>query len=214
MRVYGRILVLFGILICVQLNAQETSTNTETPSSTEVSSSEQTDRDELLALREALIEAVLAGDVDKQIEYVHDNVVTTWQNNQVARGSDGLRNFMKEMNAGGQKVFQGYTVRPTSDEVMILEGGNTAIAFGKAVPHYKLMGLEFDLENRWTATLVKDDGKWRIAAYHVSGNILDNPVLTAAKKSVYWVGGISLAIGLLIGAIGAKVMGKKPGPAA
>lgn len=208
MRVYGRVLVLFGMLVCLQLNAQETAPSPESPAT------EQTDRDELRALREALTEAVLAGDVEKQIEYVHDDVVTTWQNNQVARGSDGLRNFMKEMNAGNQKVFQGYTVLPTSDEVMILDGGETAIAFGKAVPHYKLVGLEFDLQNRWTATLVKDDGKWKIAAYHVSGNILDNPVLTAAKKSVFWVGGISLVIGLLLGVVGTKLTGKKSEPAA
>ena len=121
---------------------------------------------------------------------------------------------MDENNAGNQKVFQGYTVKPTSDDIAILHGGDTAIAFGKSVPHYKLVGLEFDLENRWTATLVKDDGKWKIAAYHVSGNILDNPVLTAAKKSVYWAAGISLVIGLLVGAIGAKLMGTKSGPVA
>ncbi len=64
---------------------------------------------------------------------------------------------MQEINSGNEKVFQGYTERPTSDEVAILPGGDTAIAFGKSVPHYKWLGLEFDLENRWTATLLKAD---------------------------------------------------------
>ena len=59
------------------------------------------------------------------------------------------------------------------------------IAVGKSVPHSKYLGMEFDLENRWTATLVKDDGQWKIAAYHVSSNIADNPILTLAKKSTY-----------------------------
>lgn len=208
MRVFGPVLVSFGILACVSLNAQET------PAGAESESTEQADHEELRALREALTEAVIQGDVEKQVEYVHADVVTTWQNNQVARGADGLREFMKETNSGSQKVFQGYTVPPTSDDIAILHAGDTAIAFGKSVPHYKLVGLEFDLENRWTATLVKDDGKWKIAAYHVSGNILDNPVLTAAKQSVYWVAGISLVIGLLIGAVGAKLMRKKTEPVA
>ncbi len=147
------------------------------------------------------------------MKYADENVVTTWQNNQVARGHDGLREFMNEMNSGGQKVFQGYTVEPTSDEITILHGGDTAIAFGQSVPHYKILGMEFDLQNRWTATLIKKDGQWKIAAYHVSANVLDNPVLTAAKNSVYLAAGVSLVIGLLLGAVAMHLMRRKQQPA-
>jgi len=38
---------------------------------------------ELRAMREALTKAVLEGDVNAQLERVHDNIVVTWQNNQV-----------------------------------------------------------------------------------------------------------------------------------
>ena len=211
MRNFGRTLILCGSLVTLQLAAQEATSETETPSTEE---SQEADHEQLRVLREVLTEAVLKGDIERQIQYVHANVVTTWQNNRVARGHDGLRKFMQEMSAGNQKVFQGYTVRPTSDEVTILHGGDTAIAFGKSIPHYKLVGMEFDLDNRWTATLIKEQGQWKIAAYHVSGNILDNPVLTAAKQSVYWVAGISLVIGLLVGAVAATRIRNKPAPGA
>lgn len=201
-------LVLFGVLVTADATAQET------PPNTEAESSEETDREQLRLLREALTEAVIAGDVEKQIEYVTADVVTVWQNNQVARGHDGLREFMKDIKPGGENIFQGYNERPTSDEVTILPGGNTAIASGKSVPHYKWLGMEFDLENRWTATLLKTDDQWKIAAYHVSGNIVDNPVLSAAKGSVYWAAGIALAIGLVLGAVGSKLFQKKRDPAA
>jgi ketosteroid isomerase-like protein len=201
-------LLLFGILFAPEATAQETHSNAE------AESAEEADREQLRLLREALTEAVIAGDVEKQIEYVHADVVTVWQNNQIARGHDGLREFMKEISSGNENIFQGYTERPTSDEVRILPGGNAAIAYGKSVPHYKWLGMEFDLENRWTATLLKADDRWKIATYHVSGNIVDNPVLTAAKNSVYWVGGIALVIGLVVGAVGTKLVRNKREPAA
>lgn len=208
MKICFPMLMLFGILLAAETTAQETPPNTETESS------EEADREQLRLLREALTEAVIAGDVEKQIEYVHADVVTVWQNNQIARGHDGLREFMGEISSGDENIFQGYTERPTSDEVRILPGGNTAIAYGKSVPHYKWLGIEFDLENRWTATLLKSDDQWKIAAYHVSGNIVDNPVLTAAKNSVYWVAGIALVIGLAVGVVGTKLAQNKRQPAA
>jgi len=207
MKICFPMLVLLGILVAAEATAQETAPNTE------AEPSEEADREQLRLLREALTEAVIAGDVEKQIEYVRADVVTIWQNNQVARGHDGLREFLSDINSGAENIFQGYSVRPTSDEVMILPGGNTAIAYGKSVPHYKWLGMEFDLENRWTATLLKADDQWKIATYHVSGNLVDNPVLTAAKNSVYWVAAIALVIGLLLGAVGSKLVQKKREPA-
>jgi len=166
--------------------------------------------EELRAIRAALTEAVMQGDIEGQLKYVHPNVVATWQNNRVVRGTDGLRAFMEEINSGNQKVFQGYSVPPEADEPTILYGGNMGIAFGKSVPRYHYLGMDFELENRWTATLVKDDAGWKIAAYHVSGNLVDNPLLAAATKSATWVGGICLVIGIALGWILATILKRKP----
>lgn len=171
-------------------------------------SSEQTDLEQLRQLRETLTEAVIAGDVEKQVEFAVPDVVTIWQDNRVARGHDGLRELMSNIKPQGESIFQGYTERPSSDMVTVLPGGNTAIAYGQSIPHYKFLGQEFDLENRWSATLLKTDGQWKIATYHVSGNLADNPLLTAAKKSAYWIGGIALVVGIVVGATGSRMLGK------
>ncbi len=202
--------VCFPMLVLLSTaTVNETTAQESPPAETDVESSRQADREQLRQLRESLTEAVIAGDVEKQIEYAVPDVVTIWQNNQVARGHDGLRDLLSEIDSGDENIFQGYTERPSSDQVTILPGGNTAIAYGKSVPHYKWLGLEFDLDNRWSATLLKTDGQWKLATYHVSGNIVDNPVLTAAKQTVYWAAGITLVVGILLGAIGAKLVGKR-----
>jgi ketosteroid isomerase-like protein len=166
--------------------------------------------DQLRTLRTSLTEALKKGDVEGQLAHVHDNVVTTWQNHRVVRGHDGLRKFLEEINAENKEVFRGYKVEPQVDELTILYGGDTGIAFGTSVPQYHYLGMDFELENRWTATLVKDGGDWKIAAYHVSANVVDNPLLNVAKQSAYWAGGICLVLGMIMGSI-ATVIGRRRG---
>ena len=184
----------------------------EPPATVALADSEEAIHNELRALREALTKAVLEGDADAQLAHVHDNVVVTWQNNQVVRKAAGLQEFLATINVGDDRVFRGYKTPPTADEPTILFGGNTGIAFGSSTPQYKFLGMEFELENRWTATLVKEDGTWKLAAYHVSGNIVDNPVLSIAKKSAYWAGGICLVVGLVLGALVSKFSKRNDSP--
>ena len=150
---------------------------------------------ELRVLRQELIGAIKNKDIDAQLKHVHPNVVVTWQNHVVCRGHDGLRDFMAK---SGTTAFKGYKVEPEPDEVTILHGGDTGVSFGRSVGSYEL-GKEFEFENRWTATLVKEDGRWLVAGYHVSLNALDNPVLNAATGFL-WIGcGIAAFAGLILG---------------
>ena len=69
---------------------------------------------------------------------------------------------------------------------------------------YKLFGKGYEIKSRWTATLVKENGKWLLAGYHISMNALDNPLLTAAKKGMYAAAAVALILGILIGRMLAK----------
>ena len=122
----------------------------------------------------------------------------TWQNSEVCRGRKGLKDFFERM---GKDSFKGYKVPPTPDELTIFHGGDTGISFGETVAEYHLLGKSYEIKSRWTATLVKQDGKWLLAAYHISMNVLDNPMLTAAKSGIYLGRLVALVIGILIGRI-------------
>jgi hypothetical protein len=45
-------------------------------------------------------------------------------------------------------------------------------------------GRGFDIAGRWTATMIKDNGQWRILAIHAGTNFLDNPVINAIELFV------------------------------
>ena len=151
---------------------------------------------ELRALRTQVLDAIKSGDVERVLAYVHPNVVITWQNQEVCRGREGLREFYNRM---GKDAFRGYKVDPIPDDLTILYGGDTGISFGSSVAAYRLLGKEAEFKNRWTATLVKENGRWLLASYHVSNNTLDNPLVNTAKRAVYWAGVIGLIVGLAFG---------------
>lgn len=156
---------------------------------------------ELRALRTQVIEAITKGDNDAVMQHVHPNVVVTWQNAEVCRGVQGLRDFFNKM---AKDTFRGYKVPPTPDDLTTIYGGDTGVSYGHVVAEYNLLGKTLEFKSRWTATLVKENGRWLLASYHISLNALDNPILATAKQSLVWIGAGSAVIGLLIGVLLAR----------
>ena len=154
---------------------------------------------DLRTLRDGLLTTMNSGDIEAQLPYLHPNIVVTWHNAQVSRGRDGVRAYLDKMLRGSSPVVKKYGADVTVDELSILYG-DTAVAFGSAQEHFALMsGRSFDLTARWTATLEKVDGKWLVAALHVSDNIFDNPLLNQTKAALFWVGVGALLVGALAG---------------
>lgn len=162
----------------------------------QVNAAEDPAHNELRALRTEVIEAITKEDFDNVIRHVHTNAVITWQNNDVCRGHQGLREFFNRM---GKDTFKGYKIPPTPEELTILHGGTTGVSYGQTVAQYKLLGKDVELKSRWTATVVKENGRWLLASYHVSMNVLDNPLLNAAKSGLFLAAGAALASGLIVG---------------
>ncbi len=60
-------------------------------------------------------------------------------------------------------------------------------------------GRSFDIDGRWTATAMKDDGQWKVLAIHSGTNFLDNPVLSAIERSTLYVASGAGAAGVVLG---------------
>jgi ketosteroid isomerase-like protein len=155
---------------------------------------------QLRALLAGMKEAMNKGDIERELTYLHPNVVVTWHNAEVSRGRDGVRAYLNRMLSGPSKAVAGYRADVEPDELTILYGGNTGISFGNATEHFQLAnGSNMDLRSRWSATLVKDGDKWLIASLHASDNLFDNPLLAMAKRMSYIAGGGCLLLGLIGG---------------
>jgi len=157
---------------------------------------------ELRAVRDAMVKAFNERDYDGFLRHLHPDIVATWQNGEVVRHPEGLKAFMKKMSEGDTKVVESVQADLKVDELASLYSDKkTAVAFGSVDQNFKLAnGKDLQLTSRWTATFVREDGRWLLAAFHVSANVFDNPVLgMAIKKTAMAVGVGSAAIGLIAG---------------
>ena len=161
---------------------------------------------ELRAMRDGLLAGMNSGDIEGQLTYLHPNVVVTWHNAEVSRGRDGVRAYLDRTLKGSSKVVEKFGAEVNVDELSIIYGGDTAIAFGSALEHFTMAGgRHFDFTGRWSATMVKENGKWLVASLHTSDNIFDNPLLNAATRALWWAGGGAL----LVGVLGGWLMGRR-----
>jgi hypothetical protein len=82
--------------------------------------------------------------------------------------------------------------------------------------HFKLTdGTEFDLKSWWTADVVKEGNSWKLAAFHVSADLFNNPILGMVGRKVAWVaGGGGVVVGILLGIVGATYARRKKDAAA
>lgn len=151
---------------------------------------------EIRAMRDGLMEAVNKGDIEHELTFLTTNVVVTWHNAEVSRGREGVRDYYNRMMNGPNKVVADFHAEINVDELTILYGENTGIAFGSSIEHFKLAnGGSFDLKGRWTTTMVKENGRWLIASLHVSTNIFDNVMLDMVKKYAIYGGCIAFVVG-------------------
>jgi ketosteroid isomerase-like protein len=194
-------LVITLWITTIPLLSQEKAKGTAAPPETDSIHSE------LRTLRDGLVRATNDANVDALLSFLHPNVVVTWQNAEVSRGRAGVRDYLTRMMSGPNRVVSRFQTTPTVDELTILYGDDSGIAFGSSHDHFELLdGMNFDLNGRWSATMVKEDGRWLVANFHASTNLFDNPVLNLTRRTTIWSGVGGLAVGALLATLAAVIV--------
>ena len=199
---------LISLLLSCHALAQD-----ETPTADVVDTADVTDavHDQLRALRDRMFAAYEKRDVDKLLQDVAPNVVITWQNADRNEGRDEFLSFYKRMMNGDDSVVKDVSTKFEVDDLSVMYGDDTAIARGSQQDRFSLNdGSEFTLLSRWTATVVKQEGVWNVARFHVSSNIFDNPILETAKGWLMKAGLIGGLLGLIAGLVLGRMTKRQP----
>jgi ketosteroid isomerase-like protein len=155
---------------------------------------------QLRALKDRLTAALNGNDIDAALQETAPSVVFTAMNNDVAHGRDEVKAYFERMMVGDDRIVDDMKVSFEPDQLSLIYGGDNAIAIGSSKAHFKLtQGLEFDIDGRWTADLIKDGDKWQISAMHYSVNMFDNPLLRNAERLAWIAGGGAALAGLIVG---------------
>lgn len=192
--------LIFPVLLVWSVLFRVAPVSGQPPVETEPAAQEDPAHEELRELRRRLVDAVNTNDMAKLMALLDDDVVVTFMNNEVARGPQGVKDYYDRMMTGEDRVVETYSTDATVDELTHLYG-DTGVAFGSSRDQFRLTdGRDFQTATRWTATLVRKDGDWKVAAFHASANMFDNPVLSIAiRRTAAWAGGIAGVVGLVIG---------------
>jgi ketosteroid isomerase-like protein len=167
--------------------------------------------EELRGLRAAVVKAVNDRDIDGLLKQLHPNVMVVWQNAEISRGHQGVRDYYLKTLGGPDATLESYTVEPQVEELTIFHGNDTGISYGTTLSRFKFKnGDTFDLNGPWSATLVKENDRWQIVAFHASAGLFDNPLLAVAKRALYWGCGIAGAVGLAVGALAMAFIRRRP----
>jgi hypothetical protein len=106
-------------------------------------------------------------------------------------------------------VLTSMKTEPTADILTQFLDDNTGVCYGSTVDTYILRsGQTVLMTNRWSATVVREDGQWKAALVHVGTDFMDNPLLT--KVSAFWRGAAivtgagGVILGLILGRLAAR----------
>jgi uncharacterized protein (TIGR02246 family) len=173
---------------------------------------ENPNHEQLRVLRDGITDAMNKKDVDGIISFLHPDIVFTTMNGDVAKGHQGIRDYYVKMMSGPNRVVDSVTVKFNADDLTSLYlNDSMGVCYGSTQDVYTLKGgRRMDINARWTATMIKEDGKWLVTAIHYSTNMFDNPVLTALQKTMMMVGMGCAVVGILLGMmIGRKTSGRR-----
>jgi len=160
--------------------------------------------EELRGVLREVVAAINSGQYDKMLPYLSENVEATSITQEVMSSRADVSKYFQEW-FGPTGYMRKMEMTLDADALTELSPDKSwGLVRGKALEHYEAKdGDLFDFATRWTAVMVRDDGKWRLRAIHFGTNHLDNPVLTKVRRTLVHDGIIaaiaSLVVGLVLG---------------
>ena len=181
-------LALAGILSAPQLPAQD------------VADPQSADHVQLRAILGALKDAINSGDYAAIDPYLYTPFSITLVDQKVLTSADMMKAYLDSMVGGSGQFIRKVTMEPVADELTQIYDGRFGVARGGNTEVYEIStGKTITLQTRWTATLIKDQGQWKLLALHNGTDFLDNPILATAGRFAIYAACIGGALGLLLG---------------
>ncbi len=147
----------------------------------------EADHAALRALMSDVKASIDSRDTDALAACLARQFVFTAVNQTVLTNAASIAEFYTKMLTGEKSLVKTMTLHPSADILTRFIDDNTGYCYGRSDDVYTLRrtGRTVVMPSRWTAVVVKEDGKWKIAAVHTGVNFLDNPVLDARGLSLW-----------------------------
>ena len=121
-----------------------------------------------------------------------------------------FRSYWENLFQGEKAIVRRVTINPTADDLTSFLADDIGLSTGTSADTWEFARGDTRVMNvRWTAVVQKTDGQWKLRAVHIGTNLLDNPVLDAAKGTARKVAIATLVGGVVVGGALGVVMGRR-----
>jgi hypothetical protein len=149
--------------------------------------------------------------IDAMAPLFHDKLSITTVDQKVFTNLNDFKSYFNGLFTSDRAPLKSITFNPAADALTEFVSEDIGFVHGASTDTYAFAdGDTRVMTSRWTATLYKDAGKWKILNVHIGADLFDNPVITALKSWLYKVGVGAGVAGLLLGFGLARLMRRKP----
>src|SRR4051812_38132976 len=123
---------------------------------------------ELRAVKDRLVQAINTKNIGALMADVTPDIAFTAINNDTVVGADKVKAYYDKMLTGSSAFLNDFSMSAEADDLSRLYANNTiAVTTGRAEIMLDLRGgnaMKFTVPARWTATLSRQNGPWKLAA--------------------------------------------------
>ncbi len=153
------------------------------------------DHQALRQLRANVMTVVSNQDIKTLATYFAKDFVFVSADQTVITNREGLTVYYAHMFSDAKAPIAKVQTKVDADILTRFTDANTGYCYGSSLTTYNLKsGRMMRMKERWTATVVREAGEWKIAAAHVGVDFLDNPYLRVRTMSIWKKMGIWLGV--------------------
>lgn len=157
------------------------------------------DHDKLRALKAKVVDAFNKRDGQAIAAcFTRDFAITTIDQTTLTSAADIEKHF-NTMFKSPAAIVVDMKVSPDPEILTSFIDADNGYCYGKNHETYTLKnGTVVPMDSRWTATVHRENGAWKIATIHAGVNFLDNPVLVRSEARVKTTAAIGFAAGVVL----------------
>jgi ketosteroid isomerase-like protein len=168
------------------------------------------DHDQLRALMKRGADALTTRNIDSMAPYVTPGFTVITIDDKKLKGLAELKQYYNGLFEGSNALLKAIEVRPEADDLTQFLGDNTGVSYGVSNDRYTFRdGDVREMKSRWSAVMQKDGDVWKLVSVHFSGNLLQNPVLDAARGTVHKAALIAGVVMLVVGVVVGFLLGRR-----
>jgi hypothetical protein len=160
----------------------------------------QQDHDELRQMLKTATDAMNSKNLDALAPLFYNKFSITTVDQKLFTNLADFKAYYEGLYSGDNAPLKSIMFKPEADALTEFIGDNIGLSHGTSTDTYTFSdGDTRVMTSRWTATVFKDNGKWKILNLHIGADLLANPVVSTLKSYVYKAGiGAGLG-GLIVG---------------